>query len=418
MRYDTWYDIKLKTFQKMFAINNGSTQIPTDMMGKDYENAMPAAANEALQMLATAGKFIIKSIDIAHIPVKSLIQNSERIRSIERGTITYEADEAYSAYYECKGKGTMTVSIGDETPVVTEFDDTESKGYVPHKMLFDRHNSSDTTYDDDKEINKVCVGERINLIIAELTDCSGVVIQNEIHSSPNGAFRVVGGNGNYMIVYSDLLEEVGRTFYYRCQYRYTPTGGSEQSVMIPLHKLIGIPATKPGTARISFTSDYPLSLKNVALYSADYENVDDIPPYSEYVRYDLRELADDYYMVDPEGIIYEGNREVSRYMATSDWFEEGYNILLLKRDMPGNYKIYYKAYPQEITLTTPNDTELVLYPEVAALLPLYIASQVYKDDDLAVATVYRNEFEVAFERLVKNVEAPSQEHFVSVTGWI
>lgn len=418
MRYDTWYEIKLKTFQKMFAINNGSTQIPTDMMGKDYENAMPAAANEALQLLATAGKFIIKSIDIAHIPVKSLIQNSERIRSVERGTITYEADGAFSAYYECKGKGTMTVSIGDEEPVVTEFDDTASKGYVSHKLLFDRHNTEDTEYDDDKPINEVFINKRVNLIIAELTDCSGVVIQNEITTSPNGEFRVHQFSDKYLIVYSDLIEEAGNTISYRCQYRYTPTGGTEQSVMIPLHKLVGIPEIKPGTGRISFTSDYPLSLKNVALYSAEYENVDDIPPYSEYVRYDLRELADDYYMVDPEGIIYEGNREVSRYMATSDWFEEGYNILLLKRNMPGNYKIYYKAYPQEITLTTPNDTELVLYPEVAALLPLYMASQVYKDDDLAVATVYRNEFEVAFERLVKNVEAPSQEHFVSVTGWI
>jgi hypothetical protein len=169
---------------------------------------------------------------------------------------------------------------------------------------------------------------------------------------------------------------------------------------------------------VTFESDYPLSVKNVGMYSANYETDADIPPYSEYVRYDLRELADDFYMVDPEHIIYEGNREVSRYTATSDWFEEGYKVLLLKRNMPGNYKIYYKAYPQPITMTTPDDTELVLDPEVSALLPLYIASQVAKDDDISLATIYRNEFEVAYERLVKKVEAPSQEHFVSVTGWI
>ena len=417
MRYDTWYEIKLKTFQKMFAINNGSTQLPTDMMGKDYENAMPAAANEALQLLATAGKFIIKSIDIAHIPVKSLIQNSERIRSVERGTITYEADGAFSAYYECKGKGTMTVSIGDEV-VETEFDDTDSEGYVPHKLLFDRHNVSDTEFDNAKVTNKIVVGKRVNIVIAELTDCSAVSITSQMKTSPNGIFEVVEIQDKYRIVYSDKIDEVDTEEAYGCTYTYTPDGGSATSVSIAAHKVVGIPKIKAGTARISFTSDYPLSLKNVALYSADYENVDDIPPYSEYVRYDLRELAPDYYMVDPEGIIYEGNREVSRHMATSDWFEEGYNILLLKRNMPGNYKIYYKAYPQEITLTTPNDTELVLYPEVAALLPLYMASQVGKEDDLSLATVYRNEFEVAFERLVKNVEAPSQEHFVSVTGWI
>lgn len=71
-----------------------------------------------------------------------------------------------------------------------------------------------------------------------------------------------------------------------------------------------------------------------------------------------------------------------------------------------------------ITLDTPDDEILAIDPEVAALLPLYMASQLYKDDDSGIATVYRNEFEVAFERLKDSVSAPSSERFTSESGWI
>jgi hypothetical protein len=80
--------------------------------------------------------------------------------------------------------------------------------------------------------------------------------------------------------------------------------------------------------------------------------------------------------------------------------------------------VYYKAYPDQITLDTPDDYELPLDPEVATLLPLYMASQLYKDDDNSIATVYRNEFEVAFERLQNGSNIPRKEEFVSNTGWV
>ena len=313
----TWYDIKLRTLQKMFATTNGSTVIPTDPATQDYISAMPGAANEALQMLATAGKFIIKTIDIAHIPLKSLLSTTQaRIQSVESGTISFSADGARSMYFEIKGKGTMTVQIGEEEPTETEFDSSVNAqlGYEPMRLLFEN---------EDKE--KVFV---------------------------------------------------------------------------------------------SFESDYPMSVKNAAMYSATFDSADDVPPYSEYVRYNLSELVDDFYMVDPEEVIYEGDAETITYTATSDFFQEGFKVLVLPRDMKGNYKIHYKAYPPVITLATEDETELALDPEVAALLPLYMASQLYKDDDIGVATTYRNEFEVAFERLVKNVKAPSAEHFASTSGWI
>ena len=52
-----------------------------------------------------------------------------------------------------------------------------------------------------------------------------------------------------------------------------------------------------------------------------------------------------------------------------------------------------------------DDDFVINYPEDACvLIPLYIASQLYKDDDIAQATAYRNEFEVGLQDLYYNVE--------------
>ena len=56
----TWKDIKYATLQKMFSISGSSTSLPNDSANMEYINAMPQACNEALQLLSTAGKFIIK----------------------------------------------------------------------------------------------------------------------------------------------------------------------------------------------------------------------------------------------------------------------------------------------------------------------------------------------------------------------
>ena len=65
-----------------------------------------------------------------------------------------------------------------------------------------------------------------------------------------------------------------------------------------------------------------------------------------------------------------------------------------------------------------DDYELNVPPEVAVILPLYMASQLYKDDDNGIATSYRNEFEVAFERLSLPAVLSSSEKFTSESGWI
>lgn len=306
----TWGDIKLITMQKLFSAV-GST-IPQDTSTRDYLAAMPGAANEGLALLATAGKFIIKSIDIAHNPVRNLLANGQHIFSQESGEMSFQATGARSLYFEYFGQGTYTITIGDTALDAVEL--TANTGYSPVRVL--------------------------------------------------------------------------------------------------------IANTDRANVKVTFNSDYPLAIKNIALYSATFPTKDDIPTFAEKVRYSLKDMVNDFYMLSTEDIYYEGDANVTRYARTSDFFQEGNTVLVLDRDTPGNFRVYYKAYPQKITLETGDDEVLSIDDEVTPLLCLYMASQLFKEDDNSIATTYRNEFEVGFERLKDRASTPSAERFTSESGWI
>ena len=128
--------------------------------------------------------------------------------------------------------------------------------------------------------------------------------------------------------------------------------------------------------------------------------------------YDLRTLATDYYDID--SIMYSQGgsapREWVRYKMIN-------GSIVFYGCPAGTYTVLYKAYPQPITDSTLDTYVLPLQQEVVVLIPLYMASQLYKDDDNAIATTYRNEFEVGFERLNKLIDVTTKE-FTSESGWI
>ena len=303
----TWKDVKLATLQKMFAAD-GST-IPTDESTTDYLAGMPYVANEALQSLSTAGKFIVKSIVIAHNPLENLIPESDAMRIHGLGNINFSADDVHSYFFEFSGRGTLKVD------------------------------------------------------------------------SENGLHKEV------------VLDSKGTYTEYR-----------------------GI-IDASGKVTLAFECTYPSTVKNIALYAAKFDTEDEIPEYAPQVRYFLKKLCKDFYQMGDNQIYYEGDLE-NGYIQTSRYYRESDNVLVLDRNHPGSYTIYYRAYPEEITSITPNDYELPLDREVAVLMPLYMASQLYKDDDNGIATSYRNEFEVALESLIDSSSSQGYEEFTSESGWI
>ena len=58
----------------------------------------------------------------------------------------------------------------------------------------------------------------------------------------------------------------------------------------------------------------------------------------------------------------------------------------------GTIIIYYEAYPILVDSSSNADIKLDINSECAKYIPLYIAGELYKDDDLTLSTVYMNEF--------------------------
>lgn len=303
----TWKDIKLATIQKMFSANG--TTIPADDSTRDYLAAMPYAANEGILMMATAGKFVIKSFSISINPIKNLLATivSGHIHSMVSGDLVYEAENAHSFYYEVTGRCTVTITI----------DDTD--------------------------------------------------------------------------VYEQVVDSVNAYVTYKGK----------------------IPNTENALVTIKFSSDYPYAIKNVALYEAKYQDDTEVPAFAEKVRFYIPDIVEDFHSIN--SIYFEGNNP--RYIKTDDVYKEGDKVLAFDRETPGNYIIYYNALPVTITVATEDDYELPLDREVAAILPLYMASQLFKEDDISIATQYRNEFEVAFERLQNAAEQGKTEKVESESGW-
>lgn len=303
----TWGQIKLATLQKMYAADGSN--IVEDESTKDYIAGMPYAANEGLMRLSTAGKFLVSSIPLAHMPMKNLIPDSQALPITDAKNLSFTGDKAHGYYFQYSGVGDVTISGGDS--VITFHCDNP----------------------------------------AVFTDARGTIANT---------------------------------------------------------------ANNPIT--LTFSSEYPFYVKNVALY-ADKQAFDWYPDYGKYTKYDLREWAqgvngNSFYSLFDNSIVYESGA-TPVYLNTTDYYRESDHILVLPNDKPGMYTIYYNTYPGPITSDTPDTDVLDVDPEVAVLLPLYMASELYKDDDLALSTTLRNEFEVGLEALVNSSSNPGKEKFIS-----
>lgn len=306
----TWKDVKLATLQKMYA-STGS-EIIEDESTNEYLAAMPFVCNEALQQLSTAGKFIIKKIQIANNPIENLLGDDiskEITQILEMVEITSTGGKSYSFSY--LGAGVLTISTEDFTATVT----------LPKTTYFEAYR--------------------------------GII------TNPDG-------------------KEV----------------------------------------KFSFVPSYPSAVKDFGVYEVSYLLAADVPPFTEKIKYDISTLVADFYQLAENSVFFEGGSNEQRYIQSTEYFQEGNNIFVIDRNIPGNYTIYYKAYPGEITSLTADTYIFPLDPEVAVLIPSFMASMLYKDDDASTAATYRNEFEVGFSRLSQRKKTPTAERFVNKNGWL
>lgn len=304
----TWHDIKDASLRKMYSLTG--SEIKLDNNTKEYIYAMPQACNEALQMLATVGKFLVGKKTFVIEPIQNLLNSTNKDFTLSDSTIEFTAGGAKSFYFRATKGVVATISV-DGTVVTTVA--CEDDNFAPYRGLIDNPSKADVN--------------------------------------------------------------------------------------------------------ISFYSLYPAHVMNVALYSATYADAADVPENEEVIKFNLKELVPDFYQIYA-GEVYIEQDGKPRYLAASEYYTEANDTIVFRTDRPGIYTVYYKRYATTITKTTPDDYEFPLDPEVVAIIPLYIASQLYKDDDNGIATTYRNEFETAFDRLKQKVEIPGREDFHGESGWV
>lgn len=109
------------------------------------------------------------------------------------------------------------------------------------------------------------------------------------------------------------------------------------------------------------------------------------------------------------------------YGPADEYNVEGDDVLVLPGGSAGTYTLWYNAYPQTITVETPDSEIIDLAPEAAVLLPLYMAAELYKEDELSLATVLRNEYEDGLTKLQTAYAASGagfrSAGFCNTTGW-
>lgn len=116
----------------------------------------------------------------------------------------------------------------------------------------------------------------------------------------------------------------------------------------------------------------------------------------QFRKFHMKDLAEDFFEFYGEVYITSG----SYHERCAEYRSEAQDVLLIRSDLEGTYTIYYRAYPPAVTAATEDNYSFDgISPDVLAILPLYMASQLYKEDDNGIATSLRNEFEVAYERL-------------------
>lgn len=127
-----------------------------------------------------------------------------------------------------------------------------------------------------------------------------------------------------------------------------------------------------------------------------------------YYCFDVTEKLDNYLSMEK---LYVDGAEYNGYILRNN------ELLYIPKNIVDTKSlvISYESYPDKITKETPDDTKIDLQIDMLNILPLYIASELYKDDDIALATYYRNEFETELGNMRKE---PTDLHFTDVNGWL
>lgn len=151
-------------------------------------------------------------------------------------------------------------------------------------------------------------------------------------------------------------------------------------------------------------------VKNIAVYDEEYASDSEVYEISEMVVYDMSELVEDFYKFDSETDVVADSGNSYGFL--------GEKCLCVNGLKSGVWKIPYIAYPQIITQNTSDDEEIKLPLSVCGIIPYYIASELYLEDDSGLCVGWRNKFEEELRTfsLSRRNRPYTKMKFVSLAG--
>ena len=173
---------------------------------------------------------------------------------------------------------------------------------------------------------------------------------------------------------------------------------------------------KGGRIRLRFTGNYLYSVKNVAMYKYIYsDSKKDIPAHEQFSRYDISVLVDDFLSLAAPPI----QKDVYGYLDKGYDVENG-RIILLPYEARGLYKVIYNHKPQTISHKEDpfgDKTELDIDEDLAALIPLLVASYIWIDDEPEKAQYYYNLYRENAIDVERRQRSYTPAEIQSINGW-
>lgn len=170
-----------------------------------------------------------------------------------------------------------------------------------------------------------------------------------------------------------------------------------------------------GQVRIRFTGEYLYHVRRVALYGEIYSaEEDDIPAYEPFTKYDISKVEDFLALASPP-IVDDKMREV----LNSNYDVENGRVVLLKREIAGEYIVRYIKRPSKInedTSARANEQIIELDDDLAALMPNLVAAYILAEDEPQLAEYYLALYNQQVA-VIEQKERPITPANINLNGW-
>lgn len=128
-------------------------------------------------------------------------------------------------------------------------------------------------------------------------------------------------------------------------------------------------------------------------------------------KYNLNQLIPNFKRIYQ--IVFNGDKKPEFYV-------EGNNYLVVPewKKEDGEFTIYYESYHDIILSSSSVSTDIELDNQLVSLIPLYIAGELYKDDDIQLSTIYMNEFVTSVSNIAGKDFNPNPTEINSVYSMV